>query len=187
MRLLGLITAFCILLSPPLYGQSIKENFNRAVALAEQGEAEASLKAMRQAASELWLTLPLTIANGTFVNAKASGYGAFSKRDSSTFKAGDTLLVYAEPIGYGWDRVNNTEVIKISVDAVLLNDQGTVIWDREEFGDFNFATVHRNMAFFLNLSLDVTGLGPGNYALEYTVNDKVRQNSTKLRLPFTLQ
>src|SRR4051794_7080448 len=72
------------------YGQSLQEVEN----------AQAALIAA-------WEKTPLTMRRALFVAKKAQGFGQFEERSSNVFKAGEPLVAYAEPVGYGWEDVGN--------------------------------------------------------------------------------
>src|SRR5260221_10718945 len=62
-----------------------------------------------QAVVEAWEKTPLTIQRALFVAEEPKAYGIYTPRSSSRFKAGEPIIVYAEPIGFGWKSVEDDQ------------------------------------------------------------------------------
>lgn len=54
-----------------------------------------------------WEQTPLTVRHATFVTDRPIGFGMYTKRPNDIFKPGEKLVVYAEPVGYGWKDAGN--------------------------------------------------------------------------------
>ena len=55
---------------------------------------------------EAWQQAPLTVRRAIFVSDHPEWYGMYTARPSNTFKPGEPLVAYAEPIGYGWKEIS---------------------------------------------------------------------------------
>ncbi len=187
MMRIALLLSLGLALGAPVHSQSIEDNFRKAVALSAQGRPSESAAAMRDAAADLWLQSPLSIATATFVNERASAFGVYDKKTDTVFETGESLRVYAEPIGYGWTADDNSFRNDIKVSARLLDAESQPIWQKDDFGFFSFTSGHRFMEFYLSLRLDTGGLPAGIYTLEYLVKDEVRDNVALISLPFTMR
>ena len=51
---------------------------------------------------DAWQALPLTERTITFITEPSTGYGMYKEKGSKVFKAGEKIITYVEPIGYGW-------------------------------------------------------------------------------------
>lgn len=136
-------------------------------ALAQSGDigrADAAL-------SDAWAKSPLTIARAVFVAERASGYGIYQERPAA-FKAGEPLITYAEPVGYGYRELGkDTYEFGFTVDFVVKTADGRILAGQENFARLDLRSHRRNREFMLTLTLDVTGLTPGAYKLEYRLHD----------------
>ncbi|MFQ5438017.1 MAG: hypothetical protein ACE5DK_04210 [Paracoccaceae bacterium] len=164
--------------------QSVEENVMAAINYVVDGKSADSRAAMQNAAADLWLQAPLAFSKAIFVSRETVRFGAYDERPDNVFEHDEPLLVYAEPVSYGWRKEGDFHVTDLVVDAALLSDGGQTLWKKEAFGRFNLKSRYRMMEFLLNLRLDVDGLTAGNYVLQYKVTDKVRDNSATIELPF---
>ena len=62
-----------------------------------------------QAVFEAWEKTPLTTQRALFVTEEPKAFGIYSPRSSSRFKAGEPIIVYAEPIGFGWNSIEDDQ------------------------------------------------------------------------------
>jgi hypothetical protein len=121
-----------------------------------------------KAVDAAWQQSPLRFRQAFFVAEPPTGFGIYKTRPDQTFKVGEKLIAYAEPVGYGWKA----------------NDDGT-----NTFGfdiDLSVKTPDGKELFKLALTLDLTGADPGSYVLEYTARDIASDKSAVISLPFTL-
>ena len=161
------------------------------VALAPLGVARAqSLEAIDRlgaAVVEAWDKTPLTVRRAIFVTQKASGYGIYEERPTRVFKPGEPLLVYAEPIGFGWKQADGgLYEIGFAIAFVIKTPTGTILGGNENFGRVAQRSHVRNLEFMLNLTLDLTGAPPDDYVLAYMLRDITGPKSATLELPFTI-
>ena len=161
------------------------------VALAPLSAARAqSLEAidrLEAAVHEAWDKTPLTVRRAIFVKQKALGYGIFEERPTRVFKPGESLLVYAEPVGFGFRRSEGgLYEFGFAIDFVIKTPTGTILGGEENFANVAQRSHVRNLEFMLNLSLDMTGAPPDDYVLAYTLRDITGPKSATLELPFTI-
>lgn len=166
---------------------SLEDNVKNAVQLTAAGKGAQSVAAMKNAAADLWLKSPLSFAVAVFVDKPGSNYGNFEPRPNNVFKTGEKLRVYAEPIGYGWQKVGDIYHTNLVVDAALLSPSGKVLWGKKGFGNFKLSSRRRFMEYMMNLSLSISGVPPGKYAVQYTVSDTVGGNTAQMKLPFSVK
>ncbi|WP_208976530.1 hypothetical protein [Polycladidibacter hongkongensis] len=137
---------------------------------------DSSIEAAREALSAAWTAAPLHFTAATFVKAPATGYGIYDVREGNSFTDGETLHVYAEPVGYGYGKQDGLTTIDLSVDFALRNSTGQVLAEQSGFAKLHSAGHNRAHEYQSSLSFNLAGLQAGGYTLEVTFND---QNSTK--------
>ncbi len=173
--------------SQSTYADSVEVAFQTALQHSRANEPAKSAAAMKDAVADLRLKSPLSFATAVFVDKPGSNYGMYHPRASSDFTADEKLRVYAEPIGYGWEKVGDIFQTHLVADAALLSTDGKVPWGQREFGVFKLASRHRFVEYMMNLTLSISGVPQGQYVLEYTVTDKVLGNSAKMSMPFSIK
>ncbi|MCL4676221.1 MAG: hypothetical protein KJZ59_09405 [Pararhodobacter sp.] len=147
----------------------------------------AAYEAADQAALLAWQDMPLILRNASFVTGEAVGYGLHTPRADSVFAPDEPLLVYAEPLGYGWrGNDDGTHTFGLSIDFKLRDPAGTLIGEREGFQRAVITSRHRNREFFITLTLNLTSAPAGDYVLEYLVHDLVSEKTATMSLPFTI-
>jgi hypothetical protein len=162
-----------------------------AIALSLVGPAVAQDLARYEAAEAqaiaAWLEMPLTVRNAAFITGEAGGYGLNVPRPNAAFAPGEPIVMYAEPLGYGWrENDDGSFTFGLSIDLILRNGAGEVVAQRTEFQRAALTSQQRNREFFITLTLDLTNAPAGDYIAEYVVNDIVEDQSATISLPFTL-
>jgi len=144
------------------------------------------LNKAQSAVDDVWAKTPLTFSRAFFVSDPPVGYGIYNARRDGPFKAGEKLIVYAEPVGYGWkDKGDGTFDFGFDVDLALKSPEGAVLSEQKGFAHLPLNSHARNHEFMLTLTLDLNGAPPGKYVLEYTVHDIASDKSAVISLPFT--
>jgi hypothetical protein len=93
----------------------------------------------RQAALiEAWEKTPLTIRRALFIKGEPRGFGLYQERESGEFKRGEKVIVYAEPVGYGWkdagkDAGKGMFELGFVVDFLIKSPSGDVLTGKENF------------------------------------------------------
>jgi len=137
------------------------------------------------AAVDAWLKTPLTIRRAVFVSEPPDGFGMYAPRASSTFKPGEKLFIYAEPVGYGWKDVGDGLFeFGFTVDFLIKSPDGKILTGKDAFAKVTKQSHVRNREFDVSLNLDVTGAEPGDYVLEYKLHDIASDKSVSFDLPF---
>jgi len=134
-----------------------------------------------------WIKAPLGVRRAFFVARPPEGFGIYERRPSNRFKPGETLFVYAEPVGFGWKPVGGDRVeFGFEVDFVIKKRDGTIIGGKDNFARLALQSHSRNREFMLKLSLDVAGVPSGDYVLQYRLRDIASDKSMSFELPFTI-
>lgn len=158
----------------------------RAEALAAEGKHLQALDAMSEGLDLAWAQAPFTVRKALFVSESPSGFGVYQRRDGSVFKPGEKLLVYAEPVGYGYQKSGDIYEIDLVADVSLRHPRGT-IGGQKAFANFGLKSLVKNREFYAFITYDFAGLAPGEYAVKTTLTDRASGKSTEFDLPFTIQ
>jgi len=142
----------------------------------QSGDAAGALEKFRGAEEALWTAMPLAVMNVKQVDS-ASGFGIYSERANHIYKPGEKVVLYMEPVGYGYgsDGLGNSQ-IALSVDLTVLSAAGEKLGTFEKIGAVQVASRSHNRELFFKLDLSLDGLPPGKYRCDFLMHD---QNSTK--------
>lgn len=155
-----------------------------------QSVAAQDLAALDRAEAALvgvWEQMPLSFRNVTFVDGDPAGYGIYRARANAVFGPGEQILVYAEPLGYGWQaNPDGTYSFGFEVDVFILDSNRQVLLGQENFERLEMVSRHRNREFMLTLLLNLSGAPAGEYFLEYRVRDLAQGKDGTFSLPFRL-
>ena len=142
--------------------------------------AEAALEAA-------WAATPFSVRQAFFVVGQPDGFGLYVKHPDAAFKPGETLIVYAEPIGFAYkDAKDGTSSFGFDIDVTIKTAAGKVGLQQKSWQKIGLVSHAHNHEFNLALTLDVTGADPGDYVLDYTLHDQNSGKVTDITLPFTI-
>lgn len=160
----------------------------RAEQMAASGDAAGARAAIRDAVSDFSASLPFAVGAATFVAGDPSGFGMFEPRPDNTFKPGEKIVAYIEPVGLTWKaaQVPAKMETRFTVDFDLLDAGGTVLGSQKAFGNFTFTGVSKNSEIFATLTLDVSEAPVGSYVLRYHLNDTNSGKTASVDLPFAI-
>lgn len=165
----------------------IAAQLKRAQEAAAAGRSTEALDALDEAAVQVWERMPLTIRRATFVAEEPQGYGVFNPRDSSTFQAGQPLLVYVELNGQGWRRSGDLFRTDIVLDFELRTKDGQALVAQQAFNTIATASRRRNREFFIYVTYSFSGVEPGDYVVRTTVRDRAGNKQTSFDMSFTVK
>ena len=145
------------------------------------------LQDAQAAVDAIWITLPLTGEHAMFVTDKAPLFGAYRARPNRTFKIGETLLTYIEPVGYAWEQTpDGAFAFGVSLDFEILTPDGTILGGQKNFLSYASASHARVKELMLTASLSLDGFPAGSYVLHYTLRDLKSPKVAEITLPFKL-
>lgn len=139
---------------------------------AAAGDTVGAHNTIRDAFGAFAATLPFSIGKAVFVSAAPEGYGMYAVRPEASFKVGEALISYVEPVGLTW-RPGDGGLLEshFTVDLELLDPKGTVLAEQKAFGSFDFKGSVRNQEVFAKLTLNLSGPPVGDYLLRYRFRD----------------
>ena len=154
--------------------------------LVGRGYGEAALAAFDKATAAFWAALPLQLRVIAFADS-ISDYGNYVARPDSTFRTGDTLRLYFEPVGYTFAPDRDGVRAAISIDVEIRSPSGLIFGSAEDFvrlawkGRTPMYEVHASVAMPLP-----GNLRPGPYLLLLTLRDQGSPKTVDVTLPFTI-
>lgn len=183
--ILGLVACLAVLPSAAWSGE-IADAGTKAEALAAEGNYLGALDTLSAASDKVWQQSPLVFRNTVFVTAAPTGYGIYDLRESNIFKPGEPLLVYAEPVGFGYGKDGAMSIIDLSLDFEIKDKAGKVLGSQRAFTNTSLRSRVANREFMLKVTYNLSGAPAGEYQVTTTVNDKISGKSGAFTLPFTL-
>lgn len=119
----------------------------------------------------------LGFTESTLVAENATGYGVFNPRANNQFKSGTPILIYCEPVGFGFGSPGaGLYSVNFAIDLQVLDASGNQIADAPGVTEYNMPSRHQNQEVQANITYSLDGLPPGRYTLVTTLRDK---NSAK--------
>lgn len=137
--------------------------------------------------AQAWEEAGLALTKALFAEAAASGYGQYSPRSSAVFADGETMTVYAEPVGYGFEDTGDGYRYALTASFRLLNPTGQVLASQDGFARFDGEARSRKRELPTSLSFQFGGLPAGDYTLETTLADEIGGKSATFSLPFSIK
>lgn len=178
--------AFLWAVAPALAGD-IADAAGSAEQLLEAGKYDEAMKALDTVQDMIWRESPLSIRKAVFVTGEPQGFGIYTERPNNEFSSGETLIIYAEPFGFGYGRDNELFVIDLGLDFVIKGSDGSVLAQQENFGSLTLRSRVPNREFMAKLNYDFSGLQPGDYEVLTRIKDKNSDKSTEFTMPFKIK
>ncbi len=187
MRLALLTTAFAVIFAGSAYADEIVAKAQDAEALLAQDKTVDALAALDEAQGVVWEKTALTFRRALWVAEKGSGFGVYNARDNDVFAPGAPMLVYAEPVGFGWNHTGDIWRTDLIADVTIRAQDGKQLFAQEEFQKLALASRVRNREFMVNFTYTLSGITPGDYLLETTLRDQVTGKKGSFTLPFSVR
>lgn len=149
-------------------------------------------ESIREQYLEAWNQTDFNSIFNIFIEPESSsGYGIYQERNSSVFLPGETINLYAEPIGFKHSAVvdeqgNTIYSVGMTADLNITDTLGNVLFEQDGFLDFQHNSYNRVTEVPLDFTIDVTGLPEGDYFLNIRVYDLVSGQSFDLNEPITI-
>ena len=148
----------------------------------------AKIDALQDAVADAWQRMPLTQRRAVFVSAPPESYGVYEERNSNTFKVGEKLITYVEPIGYTWTKnADGTYNYGVSVDFLVERSDGKILGGQEKLLKFAKKSRVRNQELMLVLTLSLSAMEPGDYLVQYKLHDSQSSKESKFTQKFTIE
>jgi hypothetical protein len=147
----------------------------RAEALHAEGKTVEAIEALDEALDTIWREAPLAFRKAVVVNS-SSGQGVYDERTNLTYRPDEKMMIYVEPIGFGYRDTGASSTIGFSADLAIENTTGQVLGEAKDLFSLSTPSRVKTREFGMTLSFGVPYLRPGEYKAIVTVDD---QNSPK--------
>ena len=136
---------------------------------------------------QAWAAAPLAFRQQMFVSEEPAAFGSYSARGDNSFKAGEPLLIYSEPVGYAWkDNGDGSYTIGFAMDLALKKADGNIIAGKEDFLRKEVVTWAKAREFMLYTKVDISGAPAGDYVVGIRVRDLGSDKYGVISLPFSI-
>lgn len=164
--------------SLPAIAGPIADKAAEVEALLDAGDATGASAAASDLYGLTWDASPaLVIKQAVLVSEAAAGVGVYNPRETNTYKAGEPILIYAEPIGFGYGNPGEgLYSMGFGVDLKVMSETGEVLGEIPDLTQVELSSRNKNREFQANITYTLNGIEPGRYVLQTTLKDK---NSAK--------
>lgn len=157
----------------------------RAESLVAEGKTAEALDALSEAMDALCQASPLSFRKVVIVDS-SGGYGVYSERADKTFKPDDKMMVYVEPICFGYGGSGASTTIGFKADLAIENTTGQVLGEAKDVFSLSTPSTPNKREFSMTLTFGVPFLRPGEYKAIFTVHDQNSDKSGTFEVPFTV-
>jgi hypothetical protein len=158
----------------------------KAEELAKGGRYIEAMDQITEAMGSLWDASPMSFRKAFFVSSPPSGFGVYELRQTPSFKPGEKILIYVEPVGYGYKQDGNVFTVELVGDVEVKTSDGKVLGGQKAFTKFGLSSRVKNREFYAFITYDFSGLAAGNYVAGTTLTDSVTGKSGSFDLPFSI-
>ncbi|MBD3413820.1 MAG: hypothetical protein GF421_05240 [Candidatus Aminicenantes bacterium] len=120
-----------------------------------------------------------------FLCKEINGYRDYVKREGNTIKSSEPFLLYIEPAGYQIRREGSEYKIWVSEDASIVNEKGKVIFQRNNWVEYNKGFVSPVIPFYITNR--VTDIPPGKYTFKFTIKDNYKKTFLEQSYEFVVE
>lgn len=163
--------------------------FSQVQQLLDQGKNLEAVNALDRIIYSVWEKIPFQISFFSLTETPSQGFGIYSPRKSNVYsKDKAQIFLYLQPIGYKFTP-EKMDLFKFgfSMDLYLLNKEGKVVFNKENFLNQTLVSHLRNREFFLNVSLTLTGLEKGDYTIKIITHDTTGKQQTETLVPIVIR
>ncbi len=147
---------------------------------------EQALISAKQTLDAAWSAAPMGFTKSLFIASSSPAYGQYSPRQTNIFSPGERLIVYAEPVGYGYGSDGGDWLIGFHTDVELQNPTGQIIVAKQDFAEVGLRSKTPNREFRAVLIYGFSDLRAGEYRLIVTFRDQYSNKSARFTLPFVV-
>jgi hypothetical protein len=176
----ALFTIALVALAPiPATAGPLTDKAAEVEALLSAGDDKGAIAAARDLFGAAWAaSTGLAIGETVLLAEPASGYGIYNPRATDSYKLGEPVLIYAEPMGFGYGSPSQgLYSIGFFVDLKVMTEMGEILADLQNLTELDQISRYPLREFQANLTYNLKGIAPGRYILQTTLRDK---NSAKI-------
>ena len=172
----------------PSYAQAdaLSDQFEEAKSLLTSGQAAPAFEALDKVIDSFWQRSPMFVRKALFVE-EINGYGNF-KVKNPVFKPDEAQMIYVEPVAFSYGKTKDGgSIASWSVDYSLVGPKGTTLFEKEDFVDLGVPLNRHNREIHLKMTINLSGLKPGDYVSHYLLKDKNSDKTADFSLPFKVE
>lgn len=145
----------------------------------DAGDPYAALDAAGTVFGMVWDQIPsIGFTDFALVAEPAQGYGIYTPREGNVYAAGEPILIYAEPFGFGYGQTaDGLHAIGLAIDLKVMTEGGEVVGEIADVSALDLVSRYQNREFQANITYTLDGLAPGTYVLQTILRDR---NSDKV-------
>ena len=179
---LALATA-CV--APGALAGPAADKASEAEALLGEGKAGEALSAFDEAIEAFWQGSPLQFRAVLFADAVAA-FGKYEPRPNAIFRAGESVTVYLEPIGYAFVSAGGFHRVAFATGIEIRTPGGLILGATEDFGELIWSGRAKSREVHAAISVTLPQIKPGDYELLLTLTDQASKKTATVTLPFTI-
>ncbi len=183
--LIGMLLA--VSFAAPAAAADLVGKAGEAQALADQGKYIEAIAALDAATDTLWEQAPLTFRRVLWVAARPDGFGVYNPRETNVYASGDQMIIYSEPVGFGWAKTGDLWQMNMVADLAIKSKEGEVLLTQPGIQKLALASRVRNREFMSTLTLTLNGIPAGEYIADTTLRDQVSGKQGTMSLPFVIK
>ena len=111
----------------------------------------------------------------------------YNPRDNNVFASGAKMVIYAEPVGFGWRKDGDVWQTDVAIDVVVKGRDGTVLQRAPDFTNLRIGSRVKNREMMAQLTYSFTGIPAGEYIVESIMRDKVSGKTGSFSLPLIVR
>ncbi|MBD8892956.1 hypothetical protein [Roseibium litorale] len=134
-----------------------------------------------------WTASPLAFTAAGFAEGPARGYGKYTPRESAVFAPGETMTVYVQPVGYGFNKTGSGYDYAMDASYRLITPSGQVLAAENKFAALAGSSRAEDRQAFTSLNFTFEGLPEGSYTLETTFADAIGGKTGVISLSFEVK
>jgi hypothetical protein len=115
------------------------------------------------------------------------GFGSYVPAAAPTFKSGDQIQFYYEPVNVFTGRRESLYEIWYTQDMIVADAKGNVLMEKVDAMDFHYTSKSPVLDLFVTGSLDLTSVPPGKYQYKAVLKDKLRNKQIVKAVDFTVK
>jgi hypothetical protein len=151
------------------------------------GKTLEALDLANQFRQAVWDAAPLAFRETVLVDTEPTSFGQQEPRADNVYGIDEEIRIYVEPVAFGWKQAGAGWETDLVADVRVSQTDGTIIAGHKAFATFNVKAPDRDPDVFLTLVYVFAGLGPGDYIVSTTLNDRVSGKSGAFSTPITIR
>ena len=126
------------------------------------------------------------IRNFVIVDGEPTGFGRFQRRQDVSFRPGDRVYVYGEPVGFGWSARGSGHHFQVLAEIEIRDRNGRVVWTAPNKVNLENSAARQTNEFYFHVFLELPRLDTGAYVVHYKFDDPHARTFVKFERNITV-